>query len=275
MKKLVLYIFVVILFLINSCEKEEIEQINSLIEVSKSDDNSPLEKSDTIGLPQTVKKYFEFTGVEGVNRVRFVKFKTDGKLKLTTNGKWLDGYAEEYLTIPNPSRNWIAEIKQSALITAYAHETYIEGEGENTVEFFAPSKFQISHGKEYDISGLVTYLDDLILAPTALFSDKVNWNHLTDSTAALSISDCGLTVSATCFFDESGCISKLTSSDRYRAVDDGAVQTDWTTIFKNYRQFNGLNIPTTIEYIWHLKNEDFVYAKVNIKEVSYDEFSMY
>ncbi len=270
-----LFNFFVLILIITSCEKEELNQINASIAQARQGDNSAIEMSDTIGLPQPVKKYFSFSGVEGTNRVRFVKFKTDGQLKLTTDGNWMDGYAEEYLTIPNPSRNWIAEIKQSALITAYAHETYIEGEGENTVEFFAPSKFQVSHGYEYDISGLVTYLDDLILAPTALFSEKISWNQLTDSTAQLSITDYGHTISAICYFDESGRITKLTSSDRYRAVDDSAVQTDWTTTFKNYKQFNGFNIPTSIEYIWHLENEDFVYAKVDVIEVNYDEFNMY
>ncbi len=273
--KYIVFNFFSIILIFTSCEKEELEQINILIELAKKGDNSIIDMSDTIGLPRIVRKYFEFSGVEGAERIRFMKFKSEGKLKLSTAGNWLIGYSEEYLTIPNPSRNWIAEIKQSSLITAYTYETYIEGKGKNTVEFFSPSIFQISYGEEFDTSGLITYLDDLILSPTSLFSDNIIWNHLTDSTAQVSFSDCGITVSATCFFDKSGCIKKLISFDRYRAIDNDVVKTKWTTLFYNYKQLNGYNIPTSIEYIWNLENKDFVYATIDIIDVNYDEFNTY
>ncbi len=114
-----------------------------------------------------------------------------------------------------------------------------------------------------------------ILIELAKKGDNIIWNHLTDSTAQVSFSDCGITVSATCFFDKSGCIKKLISFDRYRAIDNDVVKTKWTTLFYNYKQLNGYNIPTSIEYIWNLENKDFVYATIDIIDVNYDEFNTY
>lgn len=270
-----LFIVIISLLLLVSCEKEEYSQIKKLIAESMYGDNSIITDIDTIGLPLIARKYFEFSGIKNKQRIRFTKFKSTGILKLTLDGKWLDGYAEEYLTIPNPSRNWIAEIKQSSLITAYAHETYIDRKGRNTVELFAPSQFQISQGKEFDVSGLVTYLDDLFLTPTALFSSNISWTNQSDSTAQITIKDYENEISAICYFDKSGAITKLYCSDRYRAVGNGAEKTDWTTTFNNYQSFDGIIIPTEIEYIWHLENEDFCYAKVHILEIVFDDFSMF
>jgi hypothetical protein len=44
----------------------------------------------------------------------------------------------------------------------------------------------------------------------------------------------------------------------------------WSTPVSNYKNTNGYNLPTYGEAVWNFPEEDFTYAKFNIKEIQYN-----
>ena len=45
----------------------------------------------------------------------------------------------------------------------------------------------------------------------------------------------------------------------------------WIGKLKNYKEINGIIIPTSIEAIWKLETKDYSYARFNIKEIEYEK----
>ncbi len=44
----------------------------------------------------------------------------------------------------------------------------------------------------------------------------------------------------------------------------------WIGKLTEYREINGIVIPTTIEAIWKLEKGDYSYAKFNVKKIEYN-----
>lgn len=49
----------------------------------------------------------------------------------------------------------------------------------------------------------------------------------------------------------------------------------WSVDIKEYKQFNGLNVPSDGELIWKLKTGDFHWYHFEVKEMRYNELARY
>lgn len=52
-------------------------------------------------------------------------------------------------------------------------------------------------------------------------------------------------------------------------MDEAHLET-WIGKMSDYKQINGVVIPTTIEAVWSLADKDFSYAKFYVKKIEYD-----
>ncbi|MBN1834579.1 MAG: hypothetical protein JW820_01950, partial [Spirochaetales bacterium] len=100
-----------------------------------------------------------------------------------------------------------------------------------------------SEGPEMDVSGLVTFLNDLVFCPTAYFSLPVVWRQVDERRAELSLSHGGRVVKAVLSFDESGRLVDWHSEDRYAEVNGEQLRDRWSTPMTAYGEVSGLRIP--------------------------------
>ena len=45
----------------------------------------------------------------------------------------------------------------------------------------------------------------------------------------------------------------------------------WVIKLANYKELNGIAVPTTFEVLWRLKEGDLSYAKFNVKKIEYNK----
>lgn len=68
---------------------------------------------------------------------------------------------------------------------------------------------------------------------------------------------------------------KFVTNDRYREVDGKYFKDKWTAYYRNYREFEGMMIPTEGEVEWNLFDKDLQYAKLKITDIQYNISSKY
>jgi hypothetical protein len=61
----------------------------------------------------------------------------------------------------------------------------------------------------------------------------------------------------------------MTEMETKRFMGESKLET-WIIKAANYRELNGLKIPTSFDVSWRLAKGDFSYAKFNITEVEYN-----
>lgn len=61
------------------------------------------------------------------------------------------------------------------------------------------------------------------------------------------------------------------SSDRDGMSEDGKSENiPWSTPMYDYREIDGIKVPSCGEAVWHYPDRDFTYAKFHIKRVDWN-----
>ena len=51
---------------------------------------------------------------------------------------------------------------------------------------------------------------------------------------------------------------------------DAENKETWVGKMDEYKEINGITIPTKVEVVWRLEKGEFSYAKFNVKKIDYD-----
>ena len=71
-------------------------------------------------------------------------------------------------------------------------------------------------------------------------------------------------------FNDTGEITRFTA-DRYM---DTTLEK-WTGYCRDYRDMNGVRVPTEIEAVWNLDSGDFSYARFRVTKLEFNDPSVY
>jgi hypothetical protein len=120
-------------------------------------------------------------------------------------------------------------------------------------------------GDEYDISELVTFLnDEVLLAPSMLFEPSVRFSSVSDDSFDVELADHGHEVAARVFIDDRGAPIDFDTTDRF-VFDPGdpkkLIRARWTTPIEDWQKVGDRLLPTRARAVWHLPDgSDFTYV---------------
>jgi len=129
-------------------------------------------------------------------------------------------------------------------------------------------------GDEMNQGTLVRYLNEVMWFPTAYLNDYIQWESIDSSSAKATISLEGLSASAILYFNEKGQMTNFVA-ERYMTDDDGYSLQTRSTPITEYREINGMMLPSKGEAVWHLSSGDFRYIRVEIIDIEYNNPSKY
>ncbi|MHB1472216.1 MAG: DUF6544 family protein [Dermatophilaceae bacterium] len=84
-------------------------------------------------------------------------------------------------------------------------------------------------GRHTDLSELVTYLNDAVLAPSMLLRPNTSFAPVDDRSFDVTLVDAGQTVTARVFLDDDGRPRNVSTTDRWADLPGGLVRAEWTT----------------------------------------------
>ena len=213
-------------------------------------------------LPEPVKRYFQHVLKEGQPYISSLRLTHDGQFKKDLKKSWMDIQGEEYFVPETSGYVWKGK---TSLFTAI--DQYIDHKGRLTVYLLNLIKVADGKGEKYDQGELLRWLGESVCFPTNLLpKDNLQWLPINDSMAKLNFQYRDISIYYLVSFNDENEITKM-ETERY--MGDHQLEK-WITSVSDYKEFNGMFIPTKLEAAWQLNNEYFPYAKFNIRDVDFN-----
>jgi hypothetical protein len=109
----------------------------------------------------------------------------------------------------------------------------------------------------------------MIWFPAAFLGDNVSFEAVDDTTARVTLTDHGRSVTGTMHIDAEGRLTEFVA-ERNRLVDGGYELTAWATPVTEYGERAGLRLPVRGKAVWRLPEGDMEYIDVAITDVEYN-----
>jgi hypothetical protein len=220
------------------------------------------------GLPGPVQRYMSFSGVVGRRLVKSVIVKQTGRIRLGPEKRWMHFGATESYSVDPPSFTWDARVGYGPLSLLAVRDSYVDGKGAVRVRLANLFQLLKATGPKVDDSSAVRYLSEVVWFPSAFLGNSFAWSAIDDSSAQVSFSAYGRSVSGRLYFAADGRPTNFVSK-RYKDVRDSE-PLSWSTPATAYGSFCGLTLPSRGQAVWHMESGDFTYIDLRVDEITYD-----
>lgn len=242
-------------------------EIKELFSLSKNISNKTFSHEQLSDLPEPVQRYFKHVLKEKQPYISYARLTHNGQFKTDIKKDWVDIEGEQYYTMETPGFVWIGKTS-----TFIARDMYLADKGRLTIFLFSIYKIVDGQGDKYNQGELLRWLGENVWFPTNLLPNEyLQWSPIDSNSAGLTFKYKDLSLFYTVRFNEQGEITELETK---RYMNEEKLET-WIGKAGDYKEINGVVIPTKIEAIWRLKSGDFNYAKFNLKNIEYDKPQQY
>ena len=136
-------------------------------------------------------------------------------------------------------------------------DALVEGGGSGQVSLL--SAFTVSADAdtpEMNSGSLHRYLAEAVWYPTALLpSSKLKWTEIDATSALATLTDHNMSVSLEFRFAETGEITGIYTPARWGTFAGGYRQVPWEGHFRDYRERDGVFVPTEGDVGWYIDNK--------------------
>jgi len=226
-----------------------------------------LTEQDMLSIPASVKRYLKYVGVVGKPKVKNFKIVFDGEMR--EKGKdYFSFTSEQYNFIENPSRLFFMKAQMFGM-TIPGYHKYFNNRATMDIRIFGLFPVVKLAGEVMDKTETVTLFNDMCLfSPGSLIDKRIQWATIDDLTAKAVFTNHGISITANLYFNQEGQLINFISNDR-TAVSE-MKQYPFLTPASEYRNIDGLNLPTYGEAVWRMPEGDFTYGKFRLKNVEYN-----
>ena len=218
-------------------------------------------RSVSADLPELVRRYVDRNvPVDKQNRAA-VRFTQVGEMQLKP-GHWLSFHAAQEMGVDHVELSWRARFRAAPLVSLRVRDWYRAGSGGLDVRLWGVFPIANFSGDDFARGEAMRYLAELPWAPQAIAINRaLAWRELDESTVEVSTLVGRERVAVSLFFDGDGDIVAASAEARPRAVGKQVVDTPWGAVVGEYREFDGVRLPTTAEVSWFLPEGKFSYFR--------------
>lgn len=224
------------------------------------------------GLPAPVQRFMTYTGVVGKPMANTVRLKMTGRIRSGPDQPWMPFDANEFYTVSPPTFLWAARASVAGLPLMRVQDHYIDGNGRLGVNVAGLFTLEEATGNDVDQGSLMRYLNEIMWFPTAFLADNVTWEAIDNSSARVTLTDRGESVSAVLYFDDEGRMTNFVGERYWSAGTEQSELMEWSTPISAYGEFEGLRLPVAGEGVWHKNGGDapYTYIELQITDVAYN-----
>jgi hypothetical protein len=243
------------------------KQVAELFSQSTSSSGKSFKQEQIMGLPEPVQRYFKHVLKEGQPFISYIRFSHNGQFKSGMEKDWVNIKGEQYATTEKPGFIW------KGITTLFtARDMYIADKGRLIVSLFSIINIINVIGEHYNQGELIRWLGESVLYPTNLLpSKRLQWSAINSQSAKLTFKYDALLLFYLVTFNNAGEITQLETK---RYMDEINLET-WIIKLAEYKEMNGVVVPTSTEVLWRLEKGDFSYAKFIINKIEYNKPERY
>jgi hypothetical protein len=166
---------------------------------------------------------------------------------------------------------WRANFRAAPLLSVHVRDWYRFGVGGLDVRLWGVVPVVRSSGEQFACGEAMRYLAELAWAPQAMVTNPaLEWRVVDQSTVEVATRIDRDRVAVLLHFDAAGDIVGMSTDARPRMVGKQVVETPWSGVFGEYREFNSVRLPTTGEVSWLLPDGPFTYFRGRVTGWSAD-----
>jgi len=240
-----------------------IKQVDELFSQTTGSSGKSFKQDQINGLPEPVQRYFKHVLKEGQPFINYIRFSHTGQFKPGLEKDWINIKGEQYVTTEKPGFIWKGI---TSMFTA--RDMYISDKGRLIVSLFSVINIVDARGESYNQGELARWLGESVLYPTNLLpGERLQWSAIDAHSACLTFNYKGLSLFYIVTFNDIGEIIQLETK---RYMDKNKIET-WVIKLADYKEMNGIIVPTTTEVLWRLKKGDISYARFNINKIEFNK----
>ncbi|WP_307591981.1 DUF6544 family protein [Paenibacillus wynnii] len=246
------------------------KQVNHMFHNISNLKTEIIRKEDLAGLPIPVQKWLIGTHIIGKEKIINVRLEQKGQMRTKQGGPWMPVQAVQYFRVDEPGFVWKAHVKIAPLLHMSGVDNYHKGKGIMNIMLLSLFSVVKAKGPEMDFSTMVRYLAEMPWFPTAALHPYIQWEAIDEHSSRATMSYQGVSASGVFSFNEkSDLISFFTK--RYKEINGKYVLSDWGGINTEFKEFNGIRIPSKSEVIWKEKSGDFNWFQLEITGIEYNQ----
>lgn len=211
-------------------------------------------------VPETLQRVIAFSGVRPDAAWTRAVFDQEGKMWRSPDAAPMTFTARQWLDVSTVAFSWRARFPMMPLVALHVEDAYQHGEGRLVGRLWGWLRLFAQTGPDADRAQAIRYLSELAWAPAAYrHNERVHWEETAEGLLRASCEVAGTRVHVDYSVDSEGRVVSVRTEDRPRGVDGGSIDTPWVGRFDDWKEMNGLMLPTRGEVAWELPDGAFTY----------------
>jgi hypothetical protein len=221
-------------------------------------------------LPAPIQRHLTYAITAAAPSIRTARLRHAGTFRTGPRQPWSPIVGEQYFSASRPGFVWFASMRVAPLVWIQARDRLVNGRGNMLVKPLSAFAIADASGPEIDQGAALRWLAESVWFPYAFAADTVAWEAIDARSARASLRTCGSSVQATFEVDADGRIVQL-HAERFRDLGGGrSVLTPWSGCYRDYAEFGGFHVPSSVEVTWDLTDGPFSYARFNVTALEYN-----
>ncbi len=172
-----------------------------------------------------MRRYLRFMGVVGRPPDWSLRARLTGRFRRGPGQAWMPCEAWQYNSAPEVARLFRMRVRMARVLPMTGWDVYRAGHGRMHGKLLGLLTIADGAGPEFDVSELVTCLNDaVLLAPSTLLRLETSWAEVDSASFDVTLTDHGRTVTGRVQLDAAGAPVDFSTTDRYADLPDGLVQ---------------------------------------------------
>ena len=226
------------------------------------------------GLPESVQRWLRSSGTVGEEKTVAVRVKQRASMRMSPEQSWMSVEAEQYFAVETPGFIWKAEIQAAPLVHIAGRDKYFEGKGNMLIKPLSLFTVADGKGEEIDQGSMLRYLAETVWFPSAALEEYITWKEIEADQAKATMSYGDVTASGVFTFNEKGEVVRF-EAERFGEFDDEFSLETWSIQVRDYREIEGIRVPTKGEVTWELEEGDFKWFVFEVQEIQYNQPTHY
>ncbi|VVB76900.1 Uncharacterised protein [uncultured archaeon] len=220
------------------------------------------------GLPDPVQRYLREIHLVGKETVADADAKQIGTLRDTVKQGWQRFTSKQNFKTDHASFTRSLTLHNFLIFSVLNKDEFRESHGFRSTSLLGFIPLARKSGTEMDQTELLLYLAETVWFPSFWLSNQVHWQMIDDTSARLTVRSGGVTASVLLHFGEEGKL-KMTADGYYSNGKKYGLE-EWSAIATDYKDFDGVALPTKLEFSWDLEKGNFAYFRCELADLKYN-----
>lgn len=221
-----------------------------------------------VNLPPVVKRWLAASKSTG-KIPSVVQLEQEGSMRSSSSADWMNFKAVQTYTVDPPAFVWNSQINPGSLMTIAGRDKFENGKGNMLIKPLYIYSLANTSGSEIDQGTMLRYMGELIWFPEAAAMPYFEWEEIDSTSASLKMTYNGAVSKGIFTFDNDGLVKSF-SAERFGDFNGVFKKEMWEVRITENRMINNNLIGSKCEVTWKLKEGDFTWLKLEVKNISYE-----